>query len=132
MAKDDCDLFATRPADAPPVEQEAITADQRAQLQLIKERDRGFDETIGQIGAGVDALNEIAQAQNEEVKKQNVMLEDLAQRMDTVHDHISNVNLKMKSTLDEVGRSSDKLCVDVMCLLFLIGLIVIMYQLFVA
>ena len=27
-----------------------------------------------------------------------------------------NVNAKMKETLDEVGRSSDKLCVDIMCI----------------
>ena len=60
------------------------------------------------------------------------MLEDLAARMDNVHDHVTNVNMKMKTTLDEVGRSSDKLCVDVMCLLFLIGMIVVMYQLMVA
>lgn len=135
VAKDDCELFA-RPgsANAPPrpEEREEITGDQRQRLQKLKERDRGFDDQIGAIGTGVDALSALADAQNEEVKKQNVMLEDLALRMDTVHEHISNVNSKMKSTLDEVGRSSDKLCVDVMCLLFLIGLIVIMYQLFVA
>ena len=67
--------------------------------------------------------------QNEEVKKQNAMLEDLQSRMDTVQDHITNVNSKMKETLAEVGRGSDKLCVDVMCLLFLIGMIIVLYQL---
>ena len=140
VSKEDCELF--RPAEpvaggqtggaARPREQEAITEEQQQQLQAIKERDRGFDDQIGEIGRGIETLADIANAQNEEVKKQSVMLEDLAARMDNVHDHVTNVNMKMKTTLDEVGRSSDKLCVDVMCLLFLIGMIVVMYQLMVA
>lgn len=141
VAKDDCELFQKRSPETAgsgggasqsashPKEQEAITEDQQMRLQQLKERDHNFDDQIGTIGKGIDALADIANAQNEEVKKQNVMLEDLAARMDNVHDHITNVNLKMKSTLDEVGRSSDKLCVDVMCLLFLIGMIVVLYQL---
>ena len=125
---------ATSSAGAPEakVEQEAITEEQQLQLQAIKDRDRNFDDQILEIGRGVDALADIADAQNEAVKKQNAMLEDLAARMDNVHDHVTNVNMKMKTTLDEVGRSSDKLCVDVMCLLFLIGMIVVMYQLLVS
>ena len=147
--KDDCELFMKRPPEYVPtgvgkaatssagapeakVEQEAITEEQQLQLQAIKDRDRNFDDQISEIGRGVEALADIADAQNEAVKKQNAMLEDLAARMDNVHDHVTNVNMKMKTTLDEVGRSSDKLCVDVMCLLFLIGMIVVMYQLLVS
>jgi hypothetical protein len=36
--------------------------------------------------------------------------------MDNAHEHMTNVNSKMKETLQEVGRSSDKLCVDIMCI----------------
>ena len=52
-----------------------------------------------------------------------------SERVCNVQEHVSQVNSKMKDTLDVVGRSSDKLCVDVMCLLFLIGLCIIAYQL---
>ena len=133
-SKDDHELFQKRPpegtsSDDPRREQETISSAQQQKLQQLKERDRDFDQQIDGIGQGIDELSNIASMQNEEVKKQNAMLEDLQQRMDEVHDHVSNVNAKMKDTLDEVGRSSDKLCVDVMCLLFLIGMIIVLYQL---
>ena len=70
-----------------PSEQEKISDGQQQRLQQLKERDRGFDDQIGAIGEGIDALADIAQRQNEEVKKQNAMLEDLQSRMDNVHDH---------------------------------------------
>ena len=54
--------------------------------------------------------------QGEEVRRQNVMLTNTASRIDDAHEHMTNVNAKMKETLKEVGRSSDKLCVDIMCI----------------
>lgn len=133
------DLFAsahTAPGAAPnwssssAHEQEAISGEQQLRLDQIRERDRNFDNTIEEIGRGVDALEEIARTQHQEVKKQTVMLDDLQQRMDNVQDHLENVNAKMKTTLDKVGRSSDKLCVDIMCLILLIGMVIVMYKLF--
>ena len=44
------------------------------------------------------------------------MLEQTTSRIDSAHEHMTNVNSKMKETLNEVGRSSDKLCVDIMCI----------------
>lgn len=58
----------------------------------------------------------MAQRQGEEVKRQNAMLEQTTSRIDSAHEHMTNVNSKMKETLNEVGRSSDKLCVDIMCI----------------
>jgi hypothetical protein len=52
----------------------------------------------------------------EEVARQNVMLNSVGQKIDGAHEHMVNVNAKMKETLEEVGRSSDKLCVDIMCI----------------
>lgn len=111
-------------------EQEEVSAEQQLRLEQIQRRDRTFDATIEQIGRGVDVLEDIARAQNEEVKKQAVMTEDLQQRMDNVQDHLENINVKMKTTLTKVGRSSDKLCVDLMCLMLLIGMLIVLYKLF--
>ena len=140
VSKEDCELF--RPAEpvaggqtggaARPREQEAITEEQQQQLQAIKERDRGFDDQIGEIGRGIETLADIANAQNEEVKKHNVMLDNLGKRMDSVHEHVTNVNQKMKNTLDEVARSGDKFCMDALCILLLLGLIAVLYQLMTA
>merc|ERR1712071_42321 len=96
--------------------QAALTEDQQLQLQQIQERDDDFDAQLEAIGEGLTTLDEIAQKQGEEVKRQSVMLDNLGQRVDNVHEHVTNVNAKMKETLAEVGRSSDKICVDIMCI----------------
>ena len=41
-------------------------------------------------------------AANEEVKVQNKMLDTLEAKIDDVHDHVSNINSQLKTTLDEV------------------------------
>jgi len=58
----------------------------------------------------------LALRQGEEVQRQNSMLKQTQNRIDNAHEHMTNVNAKMKDTLNEVGRSSDKLCVDIMCI----------------
>ena len=50
------------------------------------------------------------------MSRHNVMLSQLDQKIGDAHEHMVNVNAKMKETLEEVGRSSDKLCVDIMCI----------------
>jgi hypothetical protein len=93
----------------------ALTSDQRLRIQELKNRDSEFDQHLDQIGEGIQDLADIAAMQGEEVKRQNVMLDNLGKRIDNVHEHVTTVNSKMKDTLTEVGRSSDKLCVDIIC-----------------
>jgi hypothetical protein len=57
------------------------------------------------------------------------MLENLEQKIIGVQDHLDRVNKKMKNTLDQVGRRSDKLCIDVVCIVILLGMIGVMYNL---
>ena len=94
----------------------AITGSQQQQLQIIRDRDAEFDQDLDEIGDGIQDLHELALRQGEEVKRQNAMLSQTQNRIDNAHEHMTNVNAKMKDTLNEVGRSSDKLCVDIMCI----------------
>lgn len=57
---------------------------------------------IDEIGKGVDELKHIAMAQNEEVKRQNIMLDSLEQKIDVVHEKVTNVNANLKEHLDAV------------------------------
>ena len=130
VKKEDHELFQKRDDDVVKDEpREAISDSQQQRMQQLQERDRQFDDQISTIGRGVEELGVLASRQAEEVTKQGIMLEDLNERVENVQEHVATVNSKMKDTLDVVGRSSDKLCVDVMCLLFLIGLCIIAYQL---
>jgi len=115
---------ASKPSMGPGVD---LTADQSVQLQQLKDRDVDFDKTLDEIGEGIKDLSEIAQMQQEEVKRQNVMLERVEEQMEQVQEHVTNVNTKMKETLDEV-RGADKICVDIMCIVLMVGLGAVMYQ----
>lgn len=106
----------------------AITMSQQLQLEQIRHRDAEFDTELDEIGEGIQDLRELALRQGEEVRRQNVMLTNTASRIDDAHEHMTNVNAKMKETLKEVGRSSDKLCVDIMCILLAVGFAGIFYK----
>jgi SYP7 family syntaxin len=106
----------------------AVTEGQQMQLQQLQERDQDFDRQIDQIGEGIQDLAEIAQMQGEEVQRQNVMLDNLNNKIEDAQEHMTNVNLKMKETLQEVGRSSDKLCVDIICIVLVIGFAAVFYN----
>ena len=56
------------------------------------------------------------------------MLDKVNDKMDKVNERMSSVNSKMKETLDEVGRSADKLCVDIMCVVLMVGFAAVIYK----
>lgn len=96
-------------------------------LQL-EERDADFDRQLDEIGEGIQDLAEIAQLQGEEVQKQSAMLDQVDSKMIRVKERMEGVNKKMKDTLEEVGRASDKLCVDIMCIVLAVGFGAVMYN----
>ena len=110
VKKEDHELFQRRDDDDVVRDEprETISDAQQQRMQQFQERDRQFDDQIAGIGRGVEELGVLASRQAEEVTKQSIMLEDLNERVENVQEHVSQVNSKMKDTLDVVGRSSDK------------------------
>jgi peptidoglycan hydrolase CwlO-like protein len=106
----------------------ALTSGQQSQIQMLEERDADFDKQLDEIGEGIQDLAEIAALQGEEVKRQAVMLENVNNKMDRVNERMLNVNAKMKDTLEQVGRASDKMCVDIMCVVLMIGFAAVIYK----
>ncbi|GAB5030092.1 soluble nsf attachment protein receptor [Nannochloropsis oceanica] len=107
-----------------------MTEDHRVQLQQIQQRDKDMDRHyLDQIERGVEDLRDIALRANEGVRTTNVMLENLEQKIIDVQDHLDRVNKKMKTTLQQVGRRSDKLCIDIICIVILLGMIGLLYNL---
>jgi hypothetical protein len=101
----------------------ALAGSQLVQLTQIRYRDAEFVTELDEIGEGIQDLRELALRQGEEVRRQNVMLNNTQSRLDDAHKHMTNVNAKLKETLNEVGRSSDKLCVDIMCIVSCVSLV---------
>jgi syntaxin of plants SYP7 len=106
----------------------ALTSSQAQQIQMLEERDADFDKQLDEIGEGIQDLAEIAALQGEEVKRQAIMLDSLNNKMDKVNERMVNVNAKMKDTLEEVGRASDKICVDIMCVVLMVGFAAVIYN----
>lgn len=105
-----------------------MTDIQRQTLQQIRERDAQFDSQLDDVSKGLDTLKEIASAQNEEVQRQNIMLDGLAQNIDKVHEKVQNVNASLKEKLDEIG-GADKMCMNIMCLVLMLGIMGVIYKL---
>jgi len=105
-----------------------MTDQDRTQLQVIKDRDAQIDVQIDEIGRGVDDLKDLAQRQNEEVRRQNAMLQGLEQQIDDVHEKVVNVNASLKEKLDALG-GADKFCVNLMCIVVLMGLVAVLFRL---
>jgi len=101
----------------------ALTGGQAQHLAQIHARDKDFDKQLDMIGDGIQDLQDIADAQNEEVKAQSAMLDQLGNKMDDALEHQKSVNEGMKELLEQTGRSVDKLCVDIMCVVFAIGVV---------
>lgn len=100
---------------------------QRTQMQQIKERDKKIDEEIDLVGRGVDELHILARAQNEEIKLQHQVLDKLGNKMDSVHENVLTVNDRLKKALEET-RQGDKICCDIFCILFLVGMIIVLVK----
>jgi len=62
------------------------------------------------------------------IKTTNVMLDNLEEKITDVQDKLDSVNLKLKKTLDTVGRRSDKMCIDIICIVLLLGMVGVLYR----
>lgn len=105
-----------------------MTDDHRGQLMALKERDTQVDAQIEEIGRGLDILRELALQANEEVKVQNHMLDGLEEKVNDVHEKVSNLNERMLDTLEK-ARKGDKICMDIFCILIFIGMIIVLVKL---
>ncbi|RQM24242.1 hypothetical protein B5M09_001778 [Aphanomyces astaci] len=100
------------------VHQEEITTEHRDVMLQIEQKDQHL---LGQLARGL----------NEELVKQNIMLEGLEERIDNTSNNVENLNAKMKKTLTEMGRSGDKCMMDFICLVILLGILAVVYNMFV-
>ena len=76
----------------------------------------------------IAAIRELAITQNEEVTLQNKILEPLQDNIDKIHENVITVNERLKDTLSQ-ARDSSKICIDLACIMLLIGLTIVLYQL---
>lgn len=109
-------------------EQETITDEQRARLQQVNQTNRDIDAVVNKIGETVDILHERAGQMGEKLEETNLELEQLADQLDGVESRLNGVNEKLSDTLKELDRGEGKCCMDILCLLLLLGLLAVCVQ----
>ncbi|KAI3634196.1 hypothetical protein MIR68_007800 [Amoeboaphelidium protococcarum] len=92
-----------------------------AGLQLLQENNRAIDQDLDTIRQNVGVLKEIAINMDQEIQKQNAMLDVIDTKVDKAQVHLDKVNMKMKQALDGVMKG-DKFLVNCILLCVLLSL----------
>jgi len=105
-----------------------MTEQQRQELMAVERRDKEMDEKyLGAIGENIDHLLHKAEQFGDILAEHDRALDEVEGKIGAVHERLENVNGRMKDTLQKV-RGSDKICMDVMCILAMLGLVGIVYK----
>mmetsp|Transcript_11284 Transcript_11284/g.17168 ORF Transcript_11284/g.17168 Transcript_11284/m.17168 type:complete len:314 (+) Transcript_11284:86-1027(+) len=104
-----------------------LTDEQKSQLKSIRQRDEDMGVLMDGIEEGAMNLRYVAIAQNEEVKLHSIMLDEVGVNMDSAQDKVTNVNRRLQVTLKKF-RTADRLCIDIVCFLITVGLLMVLYQ----
>jgi len=91
-------------------------------LRQLQIKDQRIDEELEQVAAGVADLRSVALDIRDEVKVQNAMVDEITHKVDKAHRQLTNVNKKMKKTLEQT-RSADRFILDFILLVVLLGII---------
>ena len=84
---------------------------------------------IDYIGGAVDQLNDKALHMKDQVEITTGMIAGMSDQVDSAQEKLLNVNEKLKGTLDEVTKG-ENCCMDILCILLLLGLIAVAIQVF--
>lgn len=123
----DSELFNTNKSNEPQAPREVITEQQQRSMERIQEKDKQIDKALDEVSRGVDVLKELAIQAGQEARAQTALLDNLEGQVENVGDKIMSVNEKMKVSLEAV-RASDKLCMDIVCIMIMLGLIYVLYK----
>lgn len=133
IAMESHDLFKSREprrpgAAAETVEQEEITEEQQLRLQRIKKAEKDEDSKIEMIARGVEGLHDKATGFERELHVQKEIIKSLEDDVDRAQEHLEGVNHRLKGILSEVDRGEGQFCMDLVCIVILLGMAALLYQ----
>jgi hypothetical protein len=104
-----------------------MTDQQRMQVKTLEEGDQDVDRQLDEIGEGIQDLHEIAKMHEEEVRHENMMLDNIGNGIDVGHERVVDVNITITDKLKELGRDKAMLCAYIVCILIAVGFGVVFY-----
>ena len=107
------------------MEMSAMERQGLAQIEENKVEEEKMLDIISDLGSD---LKEIALGLNEEANKQNYMLDNVGDKMAKVSDKMETTAKSMKKTRNDANRPGDKFCMDIICLILLLGVLTVIYN----
>lgn len=89
-------------------------------FQQTQQNDVLMDKALERVEKGVQRLAENATLLNQELKVQDVLLDETEKKVDGVHGKLRGLNSKLKDTIKKVDN--DKMCLYVFCCIVLLGI----------
>lgn len=105
-----------------------LTDMEKGGLAQIQQNRVEQDKILDIISGTVLDLKEMAIGIKEEVDKQTHLLDDIDGKMEKVTDKMDNTNKNLKKVAAENNRGGDKLCMDMICLILLLGVASVIYN----
>lgn len=98
-----------------------------AGLQQLQKKDQEIDAELDVLSKGVGRLKGIAVDIQSEVKMQNVMVDELTDKVDGATGHLKDLNKKLKDTLEQVG-GAQRIIVNVILLVIVLAIVAFAYK----
>lgn len=89
-------------------------------FQQTQRNDKLMDQAFDRIHQGVQRLGEQALMLKQEMKVQDILLDEVEKKTDGVTAKLKGLNSKLKDTIKKVDQ--DKMCVYVFCFILLLGI----------
>jgi SYP7 family syntaxin len=101
---------------------------ERQGLAQIEKNKLEEEKMLDLIGDNMKDLKEIALGLNEEVTKQKYILDDIDEKMEKVSDKMDSTIKNLRKTAAESNRGGDKICMDMICLILILGVLTVIYN----
>lgn len=85
------------------------------------------DEGLDIIAEGLDTLKHMAQAMNEEIDRQEPLMDEMDEKADKATSDLKNTNVRLKDTVNKL-RSSRNFCLDIILLSVILGIAAYLYN----
>ena len=100
-----------------------LTEEQKQGLALLKERDLEFDQQLDQIHKVIVETGEIAIKIGETADLHQEMLDKAEENLGRTEEHLDKLVNRLEKTLDSKGMSAERMCINLILLIVLLGVI---------
>ncbi|KNA09234.1 hypothetical protein SOVF_155460 isoform B [Spinacia oleracea] len=102
--------------------EESSLFQQEYEMRKIKQ-----DEGLDFIAEGLYTLKDMAQAMNEEIDRQEPLMDEMDKKADKATSDLKNTNVRLKDTVTKL-RSSRNFCLDIILLCVILGIAAYLYK----